>query len=380
MRLRGAVLWRDHGEPARWVRGDFGIEDGRIRRFDASPAGAGRTAAPDLVGYAIPGLVDAHCHLGIGLRRPGAPQGPVDRGQTERQALVERRCGVLLARDCGVPVDNAWIQERPDLPRLIRCGRHIARAKRYTRTLARELDDPADLPRAMAEEARRSDGWVKIVGDWIDRSRGADSDLEPLWPTSALVDGVAAAHEAGARVTAHAFSHAAIDGLLQAGVDGIEHGTGMDADQLAEAAARGIPITPTVLQVESFERFAERGERKYPRWAATMRAMYATRWRHLRAIVAAGVQLLPGGDTGGEQPHGSMPRELALWARIGLSPAQVLDLATWRARDFLGAPSLEDGSPADLVVYAEDPRRDLSVLRHPAAVVLRGRVVEGPGR
>lgn len=373
MRLSGDVLWREHARPASWVRGDFRVEDGRIRR--ARPEEAGREGA-ELRGFAIPGLVDAHCHLGIGMRRPGAAQGPVDRDQTERQALAERRVGVLAARDCGVPVDNAWIQERPDLPVLIRCGRHIARTKRYTRTLARELERASELPAAMGEEARRGDGWVKIVGDWIDRSRGADSDLEPLWPTPALVDGVAAAHEAGARVTVHTFSHAAIDGLLRAGVDGIEHGSGMDADQLAEAAARGIPVTPTVLQIESFERFAEQGERKYPRWAATMRAMYATRWEHLRSIVAAGVQLLPGGDTGGEQPHGSMPRELALWPRMGLTPAQVLDLATWCARDFLRLPSLEDGAPADLVVYARDPRRDLTVLEHPAAVVLRGRVVE----
>ncbi|HWU22020.1 MAG TPA: amidohydrolase, partial [Nocardioides sp.] len=38
-------------------------------------------------------------------------------------------------------------------------------------------------------------------------------------------------------------------------------------------------------------------------------------------------------------------------------------------------PGLDEGDPADFVVYPRDPREDLSVLLEPSAVVLRGRVV-----
>ena len=48
---------------------------------------------------------------------------------------------------------------------------------------------------------------------------------------------------------------------------------------------------------------------------------------------------------------------------------------SWDARDFLGLPGLVEGAPADLVVYAADPRRDLSTLAEPVRIVLRGRVV-----
>jgi imidazolonepropionase-like amidohydrolase len=34
-----------------------------------------------------------------------------------------------------------------------------------------------------------------------------------------------------------------------------------------------------------------------------------------------------------------------------------------------------EGAPADLVVYDRDPREDLTVLREPRRIVLRGRVV-----
>jgi imidazolonepropionase-like amidohydrolase len=36
---------------------------------------------------------------------------------------------------------------------------------------------------------------------------------------------------------------------------------------------------------------------------------------------------------------------------------------------------LEDGDPADFVVYDEDPLADLRVLAHPRRIVLRGHVV-----
>jgi imidazolonepropionase-like amidohydrolase len=58
-------------------------------------------------------------------------------------------------------------------------------------------------------------------------------------------------------------------------------------------------------------------------------------------------------------------------------PAEyALGAASWRAREWLGwTASLEEGAPADFVVYDRNPLEDLSVLREPARVVLRGDVV-----
>ncbi len=353
---------------AHWIEGTWSVEDGVIhRRTDAWA-----TAAPaDLVGWIIPGLVDAHCHIGIGR------SGTVDRSGQETQVIAAREAGVLAVRDCGVPVDNSWIHSRDDLPVLVRAGHHLARPKRYIGGLALELEDPTSLPDAIAAQARVGDGWVKLVGDWIDRSRGAESDLDPLWSREVLIDAVAAAHEAGARVAVHAFSHTAIDELLDARVDDIEHGCGMDDEQMARAARSGVLVTPTVRQIDLFEGFAAAGARKYPRYAATMRAMFERRADHARALFDSGVSILPGTDAGGYQDHGSLPDELLAWERLGIGRAQILDLATWRARDALGLPTLSEGAPADLVVCVLDPREDLSVLTDPEAVVLRGCVVGG---
>src|SRR5690606_40168719 len=61
-------------------------------------------------------------------------------------------------------------------------GRHLARTRRYLPGVGLELE-PDDLPAAAVEQARRGDGWVKIVGDWIDRGIG---DLAPCWPAATL--------------------------------------------------------------------------------------------------------------------------------------------------------------------------------------------------
>lgn len=331
-----------------------------------------------LDGVVLPGLVDVHCHIGLGAA------GAVDRATAVAQGQADLAAGVLLVRDAGSPADTSWVHARGDMPQLIRSGRHIARPKRYLRGYAVELDDVRLLPEEVARQARAGDGWVKLVADWIDREVG---DLTPLWPTDVLRDAVAAAHDNGARVTAHAFSHEAIDPLLEAGIDSIEHGTGMDADQIAEAAARGIPITPTMIQVDNFAAFAAAGGAKFPAYAARMERMYAHRDAQLAAFVDAGVQLLPGSDAGGTLPHGLMPGELARWVAGGVDPALAVEFATWRARDFLrrgpladavGKISvLEEDDPADLVVYESDPRARIAALRQPRAVLRAGQLSAG---
>ncbi len=149
-----------------------------------------------MTGWVLPGLVDAHCHVGLDRH------GPVDADTAEKQALTDRDAGTLLIRDAGSPSDTRWIDDREDLPKIIRAGRHIARTRRYIRNYAHEIE-PADLVAYVGREARRGDGWVKLVGDWIDREAG---DLTACWPRPEVGAAIAEAHRLGARVTAHCFA------------------------------------------------------------------------------------------------------------------------------------------------------------------------------
>jgi imidazolonepropionase-like amidohydrolase len=316
-------------------------------------------------GWVVPGLVDCHCHVGL------SPGGPVtDEAALAEQARADRDAGALLLRDAGAPVDNRSVQAREDLPRLIRAGRHIARPKRYLRDIGVEVE-PDELVAAVEDQAGRGDGWVKLVGDWIDRSVG---DLAPLWPADALAAAVDRAHQLGVRVAVHAFGEDALPDLVAAGVDTIEHATGLSGGLVDEVARRGIRITPTLINIETFPSIAESAT-KFPAYAAHMRALHGAARSRVRDAYQAGVRILVGSDAGGTLSHGLVVAEIRALHEAGLPAEAALAAGSWAARDFLGLPGLVEGAPADLVVYADDPRADLATLADPVRMVLRGRVV-----
>ena len=235
-----------------------------------------------------------------------------------------------------------------------------------------ELDDPALLPDEVAAQARAGDGWVKLVGDWIYRGVG---DLAPIWPDDVLASAIEAAHAEGAEVTAHVFGTDALPGLLAAGIDCIEHGTGLTTDLVDEMAVRGIALVPTLINVANFPTRASRARPPSTRpTRATCAKLYAGAAAVVRRAAEAGVLDLCRHRR--RRRHRARPdrgRGSTRCTRSELSTADALGAASWAARDWLGRPGLDAGAPADLVVYRGDPRADLAVLREPELIVLRGR-------
>ncbi|MGI8614879.1 MAG: amidohydrolase family protein [Nocardioidaceae bacterium] len=357
LRVRGMVL--PEGEHR-----DLLVVDGRISNAaaaDATDISAGFGGC-----WIVPGLVDAHCHVGLDAH------GAVDEATQEMQALADRDAGALLLRDCGSAADTRWIDDRPDLPRIIRAGRHLARTKRYIRDYAHEIE-PAELPSFVAREAAYGDGWVKVVGDWIDRDVG---DLAPCWPAEAIRLAIDTAHANGARVTSHVFGEAALPDLIGAGIDCIEHGTGLTEALVDAMAAQGTALVPTVKQLDNFPDYADQGEQRFPGYAKHMRRLHARRRQTIGAAHEAGVAIYAGTDAGGVLPHGLIAEEVLELSTYGLSAFEALGAASWEARQWLGADSrLVEGAEASFCVYDADPLADLRVLAAPRRVVLRGRVV-----
>lgn len=316
-------------------------------------------------GWAIPGLVDAHCHVGLG------PHGEVPRDEAEAQALTDREHATLLIRDAGAPGDTRWIDERVDLPKIIRAGRHIARTRRYIRNFAHEVE-PDELVEHVRLEAHRSDGWVKLVGDWIDRDEG---DLTPSFAPDVFAEAIRVAHEEGVRVTAHCFGEQSLRDLAAAGIDCIEHATGLQEDSIDSFAAQGISIVPTLVNIATFPQIAAPAKEKFPRYHEHMLDLHERRYRTIGAAHEAGIDIFVGTDAGGALPHGLVGAEMLELAKAGMSHREALDAGTWKARAWLGQPGLDEGADADLVVYESDPRLDVATVAHPSAIVLRGRRV-----
>ncbi|HZV27730.1 MAG TPA: amidohydrolase family protein, partial [Acidothermaceae bacterium] len=141
-----------------------------------------------------------------------------------------------------------------------------------------------------------------------------------------------------------------------------------------DVVRRGIAVVPTLVNVANFEKFASQAT-KYPLYAARMRRLQRSADSRIAAAHEAGVPIYVGTDAGGNLPHGLVVDEMLALQRAGLSNADVLAAGSWKAREWLGLPGLTEGAPADFVVYDDDPRADLDVLRNPRHIVVRGHVV-----
>jgi imidazolonepropionase-like amidohydrolase len=106
-----------------------------------------------------------------------------------------------------------------------------------------------------------------------------------------------------------------------------------------------------------------------------MDRLHGTARARIRAAYEAGVPIYCGTDAGGGIAHGRVADEIIALHETGLPADVALGAGSWAARDWLGQPALEEGAPADFLVCGADPRADLSVLRSPGRIVLRGGVL-----
>ncbi|MGH3662391.1 MAG: amidohydrolase family protein [Micromonosporaceae bacterium] len=356
LHVRGVLLPDDE------VRDIYLVGD----RVSFEPVPGAETIADS--GYVLPGLVDAHCHIGIA---PGG--GPIDSLERAQElARVDRDAGVLAIRDAGSPYPYPELDDHPDMPRLARAGRHLAPPRKHLRGIPLETEAD-ELIEATVAQAKAGNGWVKLVADWLDRGV---QDLAPCYDEATLTAAIAAAHAAGARVAAHTFEEETVAMLVRAGVDSVEHGTGLSMDLVDEMARRGTTLVPTMINIQTFQDIAAQADQKFPGYAEHLRALWRRFPEVVRAAHQAGVPVRTGTDAGGAIAHGLIAEEMmSLHKQAGMSAGDVLAAASWGAREWLGFPGLTEGGLADLSVYPSDPRVDLDVVRAPSRIVLRGRVV-----
>ncbi len=354
--VRGAVL-PDGEVKDLWLVGD---------RVTFEPVKDAETISDG--GFVLPGLVDAHCHPGIAF---GAkPIESLD--QARALAITDRDAGVLALRDAGSPFPYAELDDEPEIPRLARAGRHVAAPRRYLRDVGIEVDTVADVRAAVTEQAKAGNGWVKLVGDWLDRGVG---DLAPSWDRETMTAAVEAAHAAGVRAAVHTFSEAGVEIMVRAGVDSVEHGTGLSFDLIDEMARRGTALVPTMINIRTFGGIADKARGKFAGYADHMLALRDRFPSVVRAAWEAGVPIYVGTDAGGGIHHGLVAEEMLILQEAGLPAEAILAAGSWKAREWLGFPGLVEGGLADLVVYDTDPRADLRVVRAPSRIVLKGRVI-----
>jgi imidazolonepropionase-like amidohydrolase len=315
--------------------------------------------------YAIAGLVDCHAHSTFDLSDRNLQPGAAETVAANMRDYYA--AGVTAIRDAG-GVSMAAVEARD--PRILAAGRFLAPPGRYftERTLPTEADG---LVAAARGQVAAGATWVKIVDDWFSPESGR---VEQHYESSTLTDVVHAVHAAGARVAMHCMDTASVEAALASGVDSVEHGCNIQHDQIERMAAAGTAWCPTITLVSGFMLHQDLPD---PDYQMRVRAFYNEELAVLLPRAAArGVPILAGSDT---IPPADFWQEIAALYRYGLDAETAIGAATTTARSYLGLRDLEEGAPADVVLYHADPRDDPEVLERPALVMVGGEVIAKRG-
>ncbi len=374
------------------------VENGRVTAVGsdvAVPKGAERI---DLAGrFVIPGLVNAHGHVG---ETRGLKSGPelYTRENVLDQLRLYARYGVTTVVSLGGDGDEGFRARDEqqtaalDRARIFVAGRVVDAT---TKEAAREQVE--------ALAAKKPD-WVKIR---VDDNLGTTPKMTPEVYRTVIEE----AHRRGLRLAAHMFYLEDARGLVDAGADFLAHSVRdreVDAAFVAALKARGICLCPTLMrEVSTFVyadepdffsdpfflkaadpavvaelRSPERRERmRSSPAAARYREALKVASRNLKTLSEAGISIAFGTDTGpparfqGYFEH----RELQLMVEAGLTPAQTLYAATGGAAHCMGLTDVGKIEPqawADFLVLAKDPLADIRNTTTLESVWIAGRRLE----
>lgn len=381
------------------------VDQGKIVSVDAQqPGGAGDHV--DLRAYScLPGLIDSHTHLtdqfGPTTYSDQFRLNPADyaiRGTVYAKRTLD--AGFTTVRNLG-DGDNVSIALRKAIdaglvegPRMYTAGEPIGstgghadgtdgyRANLEGDPAAKEsiINGPADAWKAVRQHYKDGADLIKIMpsGGVLDESRSADN---PQLTEEEIKAVVAAAHDYGFTVAAHAHGAESIRRAVVGGVDSIEHGTFMDEQDMKLMKERGTWYVPTVIAGETVTAKAQIAGYFPPQVALKAAAVGPKILDTLGRAYKYGIKIAFGTDAG-VYPHGENAREFAYMVQAGMPAIETIRAATLNAAELLKhADTLGQVTPgyaADLIAVKGDPLQDVTTLQHVEFVMKAGTVFKKP--
>ena len=345
--------------------------------------GRGRTLTP--------GLIDCHVHLCFdgGADFAGEAREMVSDSvaavKAVRNAVRTLEAGVTTVRDLGgrgdsvIQVGRAVARGIVPGPRILASGRAltISGGHGHNLAMAREVDGPDEVRKAVREEIRAGATSIKLIATGGVLTPGITADFTAFTPEE-LEAAVDEAHTWDRVVAAHAIGPSGIIRAVSAGVDSIEHGSMLSAAGALLMKERGTFHVPTISAIRGMVDHPD----EVPAYAVEKATMLSDLARDaFRRSVRAGVKIACGTDAGTPfNPHGNTPVEIVRMVEWGLTPLKAMRAATSGAAELLRMPEvglLQTGKAADLVVYDENPIERIEAVLQPSMVMAAGEVMAG---
>ena len=375
--------------------GWLGLAGSRIEKVGRGSARGqgGGDRLVDLEGFSLlPGLIDAHSHLGLVNvpPLPGVATAVIAALIFENMRLAISE-GFTTVRDLGgldggvVEAVNRGLIEGPRIlpsgPLISESGGHGDWRHGFAHTPwegnlpglvqpAALVDGVAEMRRAGRSAVRDGATQLKVAisggfSSSFDKLDDVQFSLEEL---RALVEVAKSRHT---YVTGHAHHSESVHLGLEAGLECFEHGTFLDQEAIDAMSAHRASLVATLSVVERYQDPAQRESLRQD-LAARAAAAFPAMSRSVEMAVAAGINVGSGSDMTGPSQH-ARGRELTVRARV-TNPGEAVKSATsgnagiLRLQAETGA--LREGLAADIVAVRGNPLDEPELFSDPDRVVL----------
>ncbi|MFA6229865.1 MAG: amidohydrolase family protein [Rhodanobacter sp.] len=394
------------------------VKDGHIKEIhagavDIEPYRQAASASGDTFQYVkmadatcMPGLIDSHTHLTMEFNRNSYSDkfrlNPAD--YAIRSTVYAKRtllAGFTAVRNVG-DEHNESIALRNAVNAGIVPGPHIFSAGQFVGTTGGHADptngfrwdlqgdpgpkdgiinSPEDAWKAVRQHYKDGADLIKIMPSGGVLDEGASSE-NPQMTLDEIKAVVAAAHDYGFTVAAHAHGAEAIRRAVLGGVDSIEHGTFMNAEDMKLMKEHGTWYVPTIIAGQYVMEKAKQGWYP-PQVAAKAEQVGPVIMATASKAYRAGVKIAFGTDAG-VYPHGQNAKEFEYMVQAGMPPMYVLQAATTHAAELLHKQDqlgqIAVGRGADVIAVPGNPLNDITVMQHVNFVMKDGVIYKQDGK
>ena len=376
----------------------------------------------DLTGKTvIPGLIDAHAHLGYAdyrLWTDGKQNYTRENLVDHLQRAAYFGLSAIFSAGTDVPPlcfevrDEVLAGQVPNAARFVTAGPGLTAPDMAKPELQRQdayaVTTPEQARQAVRELASHN---VQILKAWVNGPGGGiDSSKEPMDP-AIYTAFITEAHAHSMRVFLHARIPQEVKGLVRAGADGFAHEIdegsppGPDAELLALLKGRGRQIYMTLTLPAFPGGEADRFRGPEPLLIETVPREPLSRLRQqalalpndekaqndwkarkelTKKLIATGIRIGVGSDADHLRPTmvgWAVHTEMEEMVASGMTPADVIVAATKTNAEWLGLNdlgSIAAGKSASFVVLDANPLDDIRNTRRIRSVYLNGKQVDRP--